>query len=381
MWQGVEYAETGVYQQTLQNENGCDSVATLHLIVNQSTTSEFTATACGSYVWQGVEYTEAGVYQQTLQNANGCDSIVTLNLTILPNYYFADTIKINSGETYQWRGRTLNKTGVYYDSLATALGCDSIYSIDLIVEDVVVQAINIANQCAGSGVMEVEIRLEQGNLENVMFEFSQDGIDAGLTNTTLPYNESIEVHYNNVRAGEYKVTVIGLYNGTEVFEKEQDLIFLYPSTVLKQHWNDVVAVLTHDYNGGYNFVAFKWFKNGVEILGETHSYINQQLEFGAEYTALLTEDNGTQLMTCPLIATEHVDISLYPTLLNGAQRVKCKVSEPSVVYIYDMMGNLVLELNVKAGETELEMPYIAGVYMAKIVTASSEERNIKLIVR
>jgi hypothetical protein len=96
---------------------------------------------------------------------------------------------------------------------------------------------------------------------------------------------------------------------------------------------------------------------------------------------LLTEDNGMQLMTCPLIAIDNVDISLYPTLLSRGERVRCRVSETSVVYIYDMMGNLVSECNVQSGETEIEMPYVAGVYMAKIVAGNNNESNIKLIVR
>ena len=102
---------------------------------------------------------------------------------------------------------------------------------------------------------------------------------------------------------------------------------------------------------------------------------------GAEYSALLTEDNGLKMMTCPLIATNLVDISLYPTLLNSGQRVRCNLSESAVVYIYDMMGKLLSKLNVQSGETEMEMPYVAGVYVVKIVTNSNDERNIKLIVR
>ena len=389
MWNGKEYSMSGVYTDTLQNIQGGDSILMLNLTVLPEVIGlEENLTICygESYKWCGVEYSEDGVYRDTLQSAQGCDSIVTLNLIVLPSYILVDTITIQEGDSYLWRGDTYEEAGVYSDSLLTINGCDSVYTLTLIVEeviveDVVVDAINIAEQCAGTGVLDVEVLLSSGSVDKVSFIFNQDAIEAGFVNITLPYNNQMQVQYTDVRAGRYKVTVMGLFNEEKVFEEEKELIFLYPSTVLKQHWNDVVAVLTHDYNGGYNFVDFKWYKNGVVLSGETHSYIHQPLEFGAEYSALLTEDNGTQLMTCPLIATEHVDISLYPTLLNGAQRVKCKVSETSVVYIYDMMGNLILELNVESGETELEMPYAAGVYMAKIVTASSEERNIKLIVR
>ena len=389
MWNGKEYSMSGVYTDTLQNIQGGDSIVTLILkVLPEVVGTEENATICygGSYKWGGVDYSVSGVYSDTLQSTQGCDSIVTLNLTVLPSYIFADTITIQEGDSYSWRGDTYEEAGVYSDSLLTIDGCDSVYTLTLIVEetiveDVVVDEIKIEEQCAGTGVMDVEVTLTSGVVDEVSFEFSQDAIDVGLENVTLPYSNQMQVQYTDVRAGKYKLKLIGLCNGTKVFEEEKDLTFLYPSTVLMQKWNDVVAVLTHDYNGGYNFVDFKWYKNGVVLSGETRSYIHQPLEIGAEYSALLTEDNGMQLMTCPLIAINNVDISLYPTLLNSGQRVKCNVSEFAVIYIYDMMGNLVSECNVQSGETEIEMPYVAGVYMAKIVTETNKESNIKLIVR
>ena len=391
-WNGQTYTTSGEYTYTVTTISGCDSIVLLNLtILSKIIMPEEIVTICygDSYIWQGVEYIESGVYKDTLQSWQGCDSILTLNLIVSPVYQFDDTVEIQRGELYQWRGKTFVESGVYFDSLTTEVGCDSIYILSLTVKEVIVDEIIILEQCAGSGVMDVDVLLEQGSVEKVIFEFSQEGIDAGLINTTLPYSEPIEVQYDNVRSGEYNVMVSGLYGDTKVFEKQVNLTFLYPSTVLKQLWNDVIAVLTYDYNGGYNFVEFQWFKNGELLIGETHSYINQQLDFGAEYSALLTEDNGTKLMTCPLIATEHVDVEdaecvdvlLYPTLLDGTQRVKCKVSETSVVYIYDMMGKLILKHNVELGETDLDMPCVAGVYMAKIVTISNIERNVKLIVQ
>ena len=107
---------------------------------------------------------------------------------------------------------------------------------------------------------------------------------------------------------------------------EKELIFLYPSTVLKQHWNDVVAVLTHDYNGGYDFTAFQWYKDGSLLTGETGYYLNQKLEKGAEYSVLLTDQSGTQLMTCPIrIGYEEPDIRVEPTLVHKRQPVRCQV--------------------------------------------------------
>ena len=383
-WNGMEYSASGVYVDTLQSVNGKDSIIILNLIVLPEVVGvEDSVTICygETYTWRGVEYSNIGVYRDTLQSAQGCDSVVILNLKVAHSYSGGDNVSLQPGESYEWRGESYTAPGVYIDKLLTVDGCDSVFTLTIIRRNVVVDAINIAEQCAGTGVLDVEVLLSSGLADEVSFIFNKDAINAGFVNVRLPYDEHMQVQYTDVRAGRYKVTVMGLFNGEKVFEEEKDLTFLYPSTVLMQKWNDVVAVLTHDYNGGYNFVDFKWYKNGVVLSGETRSYIHQPLEIGAEYSALLTEDNGMQLMTCPLIAIDNEDISLYPTLLSRGERVRCRVSETSVVYIYDMMGNLVSECNVQSGETEIEIPYVAGVYMAKIVAGNNNESNIKLIVR
>lgn len=53
-------------------------------VVNTSTTSSTTLSACVSYTWNGVTYTSSGTYNKTFTggNSKGCDSTATLNLTI-----------------------------------------------------------------------------------------------------------------------------------------------------------------------------------------------------------------------------------------------------------------------------------------------------------
>ena len=84
-WYGTTYTTSGDYIHTLTNVNGCDSVLILHLTINQPTTSDTTAIICESdlpYDWYGNVLTSAGTVQTTMTNAAGCDSIVTLNLIV-----------------------------------------------------------------------------------------------------------------------------------------------------------------------------------------------------------------------------------------------------------------------------------------------------------
>jgi hypothetical protein len=82
VWYGNTYTSSATPTHTFTNVSGCDSVVTLHLTINQATTSTNTQTATGSYSWNGNSYTSSGVYTYHTNNAVGCDSAATLSLTI-----------------------------------------------------------------------------------------------------------------------------------------------------------------------------------------------------------------------------------------------------------------------------------------------------------
>ncbi len=79
-WNGLTFLNSGSQTATLVSlSNGCDSLATLNLTVNQSTSNTTTVVACDTYTWalNNVTYTTSGIYTVV----NGCDT-ETLNLTI-----------------------------------------------------------------------------------------------------------------------------------------------------------------------------------------------------------------------------------------------------------------------------------------------------------
>ena len=83
----------GVYNHTLPNMYGCDSILHLHLTVNPNVSSDFSIERCDEYYWdtEGHDvvstdhedplFTETGIYHRTYLNQMGCDSVVTLNAT------------------------------------------------------------------------------------------------------------------------------------------------------------------------------------------------------------------------------------------------------------------------------------------------------------
>ncbi|MFK7785984.1 MAG: LamG-like jellyroll fold domain-containing protein [Crocinitomicaceae bacterium] len=127
------YTTSGIYTETLfgANSAGCDSIVTLDLTINNSTSGTDTQSACDNFTWiNGVTYTSSATATDTLTNSVGCDSIVTLNLTINNN---TGTDVQSACDSYTWiDGNTYtsdNNTATF--TLTNAAGCDSVVSLDL----------------------------------------------------------------------------------------------------------------------------------------------------------------------------------------------------------------------------------------------------------
>ncbi len=132
---GMTYTSSGAFNDTILNAAGCDSIITLNLTINNATSSTVIQTACGSYTWiqTGMIYSTSGMYMDTIPNTAGCDSVITLNLTI--NTPSSATLIESACGTYIWaqNGMTYTSTGMYMDTIPNASGCDSIITLNLTI--------------------------------------------------------------------------------------------------------------------------------------------------------------------------------------------------------------------------------------------------------
>ncbi|CAN0217257.1 unnamed protein product, partial [Chrysoparadoxa australica] len=100
---GITYTQSNnVATFVTTNALGCDSIIHLDFTLLPSTTGTDQIVACDSYTWiDGVTYTSSNnTATFVLQNSNGCDSIVTLDLTI--NTSTSSTDVISSCGPYTW---------------------------------------------------------------------------------------------------------------------------------------------------------------------------------------------------------------------------------------------------------------------------------------
>ena len=136
--------ENGVYNTTIPNKQGGDSLITLTLTVypTYSYSEQATIAMDQTYSWQGTEYKNLvpGTFKDTvaLKTIHGCDSVYTLELTVEPiDYSFSEELTVCQNEEITWREKTLptNEAGVtvFNDSLLSIYNTDSVFTLTLTV--------------------------------------------------------------------------------------------------------------------------------------------------------------------------------------------------------------------------------------------------------
>ena len=88
---------------------------------------------------------EPGIYRDTTQAMNGCDSITTLILTVNKPYYNYRTEHVFEGQSVDFFGASYTTTGTYYHYGTTPEGCDSTSVLQLIVHQLVDTTVTVCS--------------------------------------------------------------------------------------------------------------------------------------------------------------------------------------------------------------------------------------------
>lgn len=165
-------AQSGIVAN-LSTAAGCDSIVTFNLNVNPPITHMVNATICQgqTYTFSGITYTSAQIgIIGNFSTPAGCDSIVTLNLTV--NAYLTGTqnVVICQGQSYQFNGITYtSNNNTAKDTVQNAAGCDSIITLNLIVNPTYQHTLN-QSICQGQSY----------TFNGIVYTTSQSGVVANL---------------------------------------------------------------------------------------------------------------------------------------------------------------------------------------------------------
>jgi len=133
------YYSPGSYIDTLTTYDGCDSILTTNVILNNVITQNTLSICDGDSIIVADGYTGVisnvyylpGNYVDTLSSYTSCDSILYTDLFVNDHTESYDTI--NTNNAILWNGVYLTNSGNYSDTLINAAGCDSVVNLNLTV--------------------------------------------------------------------------------------------------------------------------------------------------------------------------------------------------------------------------------------------------------
>jgi len=150
-WNNQTFTKGGTYIVHLTNTGGCDSAATLNLIVHYPGSSITHESLCANslpYFWNGQNYTSSGTYTVHLTNSLGCDSTAILNLTVRkPSSSLTSLSVCASSLPFSWNGQNFNRDGTYTVHLNNTEGCDSAATLVLSVKTIFPSSITNIHLC------------------------------------------------------------------------------------------------------------------------------------------------------------------------------------------------------------------------------------------
>ncbi len=329
-----------------------------------------------SYNFAGKHYYSTGCYSDTSKTAYNCDSITVLDLIVADGYNEIIYDTICSTDTYMFNGEKITKSGEYVQELKSIYGCDSITTLKIVVyETLLIDIDTVVNICADDENIIIPYTITSGRLGD--YGFILDGGDS-IEGVSIQNNSFVIPLPQGLRPNRYKGEISF---GKQSCGKEKETIFidlLYPRDVIAQRWNDVLAVKNSDYNGGYDFVAYQWYKNSDIIVGATSSvlYVEEQFNSNDEYSVLLTRaDDGVSQMVCAIVpenlsgavGSEQVVLSL-----NNGSDLVVNVPQKSHIRLWSVMGVLVGTFDFEEGNNYISTTDMHGFYILEINLESGE---------
>lgn len=311
----------------------------------------------------------------------GCDSLVVYDVTIGDAVEARDTI-CSDDVPYMFMGDALTQSGTYTAEGASAFGCDSVLHL-VVLEDLHVEVPAAPQACADEALLDIAYQVTNGLATDFSLEYLEAG--SNLADTTGQVTASpLQIPLPaDVRPGHYAANLIFLNADCGNDTVPLNIAIFYPSSVLAQRWNDVLFVQNAEYNGGYEFSGYQWYRNDEPIDGETASYlyVSSGLDQAAEYRVELTRsDDGMTVSTCPVVpyAADNVTLTLASSIVPEGGEVLVSSAHSGTASLYSLSGVLLNRQTLTGGTTSLAAPTQAGYYLLRVELDNGQVKTYHL---
>ena len=233
-----------------------------------------------------------------------CDSLCHLVLTFHEKGPFPYEDTICYGDTVHFHGQQLVKSGKYTANLKNAFGCDSIAEVNLFVDPQIVANIpDTINICPDeTSVIKIPFDLTSGRIDELELLFDEKGHLAGFQPqyTFMPDTNMLTLSVPaEIRPDVYPATLAYTTPLCEAPSKPVYVQICYSASIIQQRPR-VLMLMNADYNGGYHFSSYQWYRDGKPVEkgnGANLAVSTDDIEHEF-YVELVREGETTPVRTC-----------------------------------------------------------------------------------
>ena len=258
------------------------------------------------YVYNGVSHYESFKDSVTYHLATDCDStdVLTVNFMSTVTSELYDTI-CHEVNNYTYNGTVYSEAGNYPVKFTSYLGCDSIVTLHLYKHPQPQIKVDTAFASCADEISGMVIPYLLTDADKTVSNIRVIMDDEAVANGFAPVyafkpGDQLDINWPaDINPNIYQGKVVFASDECISYSYDFKIELYYPSATLDQK-NGIVAIMNDDYNGGYNFVSYQWYRNGEKLDGETKSYVrvSDKDDMNAEfYVVVLRNEDHVVLRT------------------------------------------------------------------------------------
>ncbi len=376
----------GLYLDTMTSIHGCDSVKSVFLSVYDAVTPGqlpgMIICPGDSAMIFGQYQKVAGTYSNIITNSNGCDSIVNMELVNFPNIPVQNLtdVFICAGDSIMIFDTYKMNSGVYFDTLQSANGCDSIFSQSLIYyPEFGNQNLGQISICEGDSAF---IFGQYHTLAGMYFDtlFTVHNCDSILYQNLIVNTNTFSTDYHNVC--EPFLWIDGnLYDGnnssaTYVTENLNGCDSVITLNLVISDFSvstnsDGFSISTPSFGDSYQWIDCD--NNYAEISGQ-----NTQLfypESNGNYAVIVEQNGCSDTSDCVNISAlaifrqdDFKDLNIIPNPSQGLINIDFRKPTWAQIEIYNSQGELIKRVIISDAVSSVEINFegAPGLYLFKI---------------
>jgi len=205
---------------------------------------------------------------------------------------------------------------------------------------------------------------------------------------TIPFIAKDSINY--IRPNDYNVTISVKDSCGKTVDFPLVLHVQYPSWIIQQRWNDVLAVTNENYNGGYMFSSIIWYHEGARMSarGEHNSYIytgekGKTLDYGTSYwVGVVRTGEDKTICSCAFKPKQQSDNTSFKPLQIAKRQsaIHIQAGTDGTYMLYDICGKQIETGNVVANEwTQIAEAAGAGTYIVSFHGTNGQNETKKFV--